>query len=82
MRFKKLAFAVAAMSIVAAQPALADTRSAGAVPQRGVSEAQMTIARSASKAEGEQFVGIPFWTILLVLGGLGLSIAVLSDSPN
>lgn len=83
MRVKKLALALAAMSIVGAPPALADTHSAGAVPQRGVAEAQLTIARSATQVEGEGLVGLPFWLLgLLVAGGLGLSLAVLSDSPN
>lgn len=82
MRVKKLAFAVAAMSIVAAQPALADTRSAGAIPQHGVAEAQLNVARSSTAVAGEDFAGIPLWALLLLFTSLGLSFAFLSDSPN
>jgi hypothetical protein len=82
MRLKNIALAVAAMSVVAAQPALAATRSAGAVPQRGVSEAQSTIARSASETEGDHLAGLPYWALLLLLAGLSLPVVFLSDSPN
>lgn len=82
----KIAFAIAAMSIIAAQPALAATRSAGAVPQHGVSEAQANMVRSASGTDDDDdddLAGLPYWALLLLLlGGLGLSLASLSDSPN